>query len=367
MKKLLLTTTLLFSILSFSQKEEMKSLKKLYSKEKPSPKDVENYKSALSALQNLAIEENDKVYANFYKGMLPVFELNSLGEKAVSPAEQMKLLTPENLDNFFIAVTETKDYEAKTGVKIYTDDINETLSFFKPLLSNAGFQLITANQFKQASEIFYFLYNLDKKNGLNLDNAARLAYQAEDYILAEKLFDEYIESDYFKTGVLYYATNLASGVEEFFSDKSSRSKVLTLKTHEKPRDVKVNDNSAEVYKITADLSSFNGNKEKAKKYFELALEKTPNDTDLLRLVSNFHLQLGYDKIKNEESLINELNKNVDNKKFFNEIMEKRKNLFRDALPNFEAAYTFDNENTAAKEILKATYEILEMKDKASKF
>jgi tetratricopeptide (TPR) repeat protein len=366
MKRLLLITTLLFSILSFSQKEEMKTLKKLYSKEKPSPKDVENYKTALSALQNLAKEENDKVYANFYKGMLPMFELTSLGEKAASPAEQMKLFTPENLNNFFIAVTETKDYEAKTGVKIHTEDINKTLSFFNPLLSNAGFQLISANQFKQASDVFYLLYKLDKKNGINLDNAARLAYQAEEYLLSEKLFDEYIESDYFKTGVLYYAINLASGKEELFPDKSSRSKVLTLKTHEKPRDEKVNNNSAEIYKIVADLASFNGNKEKAKKYFDLALEKTPDDSDLLKLVSNFYLQLGYDKIKDEESLINELNKNSDNKKVFNELMEKRKNLFRDALPNFETAYKFDKENIAAKEILKATYEILEMKDKASK-
>lgn len=356
----------MFSILSFSQKEEMKTLKKLYSKEKPSAKDVENYKATLSALQNVATEENDKVYANFYKGMLPMFELTSLGEKATSPAEQMKLLTPENLDNFFIAVTETKDYEVKTGVKIYTDDINKTLNFFNPLLSNAGFQLISANQFKQASDVFYLLYNLDKKNGLNLDNAARLAYQSEEYILSEKLFDEYIESDYFKSGVLYYATNLASGIEELFPDKSSRSKVLTLKTHEKPRDEKVNNSSAEVYKIIADLSSFNGNKEKAKKYFELALEKNPNDNDLMKLVSNFYLQLGYDQIKDEQAIISELNKNSDNKKVYNELLEKRKNLFKVALPNFEIAYKYDNENLAAKEVLKSTYEILEMKEKASK-
>jgi len=75
MKRLLLTTTLLFSILSFSQKEELKALKKIYDKETHSTKDLETYKTTLANLESIVSEESDKVYANFYKGMLPLLEL----------------------------------------------------------------------------------------------------------------------------------------------------------------------------------------------------------------------------------------------------------------------------------------------------
>ncbi|MCU0350490.1 MAG: tetratricopeptide repeat protein [Flavobacterium sp.] len=361
MKKVLLGATLLFSVMTFAQIEELKTLKKIYAKAKPSDKDLVEYETAIKSLEGLATEEADKVYKNFYKGMFPMVKLASLGEK-VTPNDQMKLVTKENLDNMILAVNETLSYEKKTGVKVYTDNINKALPLIIPVATNYGFKLMNDNKNKEASDIFYKVYQLDKKNGVNLDNAARLAYQAEQYADAEKLFEEYLESDYFKNTTLFYATNLASGKEQLYFDKASRDRDINIKTHDKPRDEKVSSNT-EIYKILADLASFNGNKDKAKKYFDIALEKSPNDPELLKYLSNYYLQLGYDLLKDEEATINEINNSRDNQKKYNELLEKRKNYFKKALTNFENALKYNSENVQAKEVLKSTYEVLDMKDK----
>ena len=44
MKKLILSAALLVSVATFAQKEELKTLKKIYAKETISEKDLENYK-----------------------------------------------------------------------------------------------------------------------------------------------------------------------------------------------------------------------------------------------------------------------------------------------------------------------------------
>ena len=47
MKKLILGATLLVSVATFAQKDELKTLKKIYAKEEISEKDLEVYKSQL--------------------------------------------------------------------------------------------------------------------------------------------------------------------------------------------------------------------------------------------------------------------------------------------------------------------------------
>src|SRR5574343_1621322 len=79
MKKLILSATLLLSVATFAQKDELKTLKKIYAKDAPSAEEIQTYKTTLTALETLATEESDKVYTNFYKVMLPILELSSQG------------------------------------------------------------------------------------------------------------------------------------------------------------------------------------------------------------------------------------------------------------------------------------------------
>lgn len=390
MKKLVLSATLLLSVASFAQKDELKTLKKIYSKETISEKDLEAYKSANSALLGLAKEEEDKVYSVFYNGMLPIVEITSLGGKA-TPADQLRLMNKNNLDSFTNAVLSTLEYEKKTGKKVYTDDINETLAWLKPMLSQTAFQLNSAAKYKEASSLFYSLYNLDKTDGINLENAAQLVYQAEDFKTAQKLYEELKDSDYLNNGLVFYATNKVNGAEESFPNRETRTKLISLGTYEKPRDEKVSLKKPEVYKTLAILVAFNGDTERAKKLYKEAKVLNPKDIELLtneadlyyktndlveyqRLIneivqidpnnSKLLYNIGYLQLSNDAKIVEEINANIKNVKKYNELVDIRKATFAKAIPYFERAYAIDPSDVNNKNILKSCYEFLGQTDKA---
>ena len=106
MKKLLLSATLLLSVATFAQKDELKTLKKIYAKETISEKDLIAYKTASDALETSATEESDKVYAKFYKTMYPTVVLASKGAKATIQ-DQMSLYKPEFIKEYGEVINET--------------------------------------------------------------------------------------------------------------------------------------------------------------------------------------------------------------------------------------------------------------------
>jgi tetratricopeptide (TPR) repeat protein len=391
MKKITLVVTLLISFLTFAQKDELKALKKIYAKDVPSLSDITEYKSNLKSLETKVVSEEDKTYANFYEGMLPFLELANLGAK-VTPKDQLRIFNPQALEKFSNSVTATLDFEKKSGKKIYTDDINETLSWFIPQIEQAAFQLNEAKQYKLASAAFYNLYKLDKESGSNLLNAAILSVQAEDYSTALKLYEEYRDSDYLKNGIIYYATNKLNDEEESFTSKKARKTKLDLKTHEKPREEKVSGRD-EILKIIASLKAQTGDIEGAKKAYKDAISEYPDNLNLLIDEANFYynqkdiasyrnlikeiikkdptnaslyFNIGYLGLSEDVKLVEEINKNLDNQKVYNELMNKRKAMYQSALPYFEESFRLDPNNENTKLMLKSTYQVLGMKEKADK-
>jgi len=391
MKKIILGVALMLSVATFAQKDELKTLKKLYSKEKLNSNDIELYKSSLNLLESSAIQESEKVYKNFYACMLPILELNALGDKTTA-SDQIRIFNPNSIEIFSNAISETLTFEKKSGKELYTKDIEETLSWFKPLLQNMAFQLNSSAKFKEASKIFYNIYKIDKNDGSNLENAAILALQSEDYIYAEKVYLEYKNSDYLENGLVYYATNKASDKEEQLPNKLDRLNRIKLGTHEKPRDEKVSLKKPEVYKVVAVLYAQNGKIELAKKAYKEAKILNPDDIELLineanlyyssnDLVSyeylikevikkdpnnaSLHYNVGYLSLSQDQSIVDELNSNINNTKKYNELLEKRKSIFKNALPHFEMAYKLNSTDENTKTILKMTYEVLGMKDKVA--
>ena len=366
MKKTITIASFFLSLTLFAQVEEMKTLKKIYDKDKISTKDLENFKTNLSALEKNATSEEDKVYANFFKGMLPFMELQSLGAKA-KPEDQAKLMNPSNFSNFKSAVVQTLTYEEKKGTKLYTDDIKESLSFVKPILSQAAFQLSGMSNFTEASEIFYSIYELDKNEGGFLENAAITAYQSENYKKSEQLYLELLSSDYITKGIKYYAVNIKTGKEELMPSIQYRTKMIGLKVYEKPRDEKNVEKLPEIYKALANTSIQLSNFSNAKKYISEARNLDPKDEELLNAEFSLYFNESYNLIKQDQKLVEEINNNLKNKTKYDELMFQRKELFKIALPGFEKAFELKPNDENTKLLLKISYEILEMKDKASKF
>jgi hypothetical protein len=213
-KHIILASAVLVSVSSFAQKDELKKLKKIYEKDEIRGNDLAEYKALVNKVEPLATEESDKIYANFYKVMTPVLESLAV-DKTMTPvqiqAALMKLASPKAISDLATGLNATLDFEKKTGKKVYTDDINETITSFKPQLQQAAEALGKSKKYKEASEIFYSIYLLDKKDQDNLFYAASYAVSALDYDKALNYYNQLKILNYTGEGTVLWATNKASG------------------------------------------------------------------------------------------------------------------------------------------------------------
>lgn len=425
-KQIIIASTLLVSVASFSQKDELKALKKIYAKEIPSASDIADYKSNLNKLEPLATEESDKIYTNFYKCMLPIMEISSLGP-AATPAQMMKFVNAKSISDLAKGLNATLDFEKKTGKKVYTDDINETIASFKPDMMNYAVALGNQKKYKESSDVLYSIYQLDKKDQENLYYAAGYAVNGEDFDSALKYYKELKTINYSGEKTLYTAKNMATGEVETYDDKNVRDSFIRLKTHTNPKDEKIPSKRGEIYKNIALILLQQNKTDEAKsainearkdnpndtslilteadlyyklndfvKYKELvgqALAANPNDADLifnLGVVStetkqydeaekyynkviqlkpdyvNAYLNLSDLKLKPDGKIVEEMNKlgssAADLKKYDN-LKAERVKLFNSALPLLEKAIELDPENEVVKSNLLTVYNFLEMTDK----
>ncbi|MFM7017921.1 hypothetical protein [Flavobacterium sp.] len=118
--KFIVAGALLVSVATFAQKDELKALKKIYNKDVIKGDDLTEYKSLVEKVQPLATEEGDKVYANFYKCMIPVLEFSAI-DKTMPPLQIqlafMKFVSPKAITELATGLNATLDYEKKTGKK----------------------------------------------------------------------------------------------------------------------------------------------------------------------------------------------------------------------------------------------------------
>jgi len=232
-------------------------------------------------------------------------------------------------------------------------------------LTTLALSLNKAKKYKEAAILFYNVYLFDKKTeGKSLQNAAILSVQCEDYKLAVKYYEELLASDYVTNGIVYFAVNKATGLEEEISSREDRIKFISMNLYEKPRDLKVSDNKPEFMRILALLYRQNNDLDKAKDIYTKARIIAPDDEELKKGEFELYYSLGYSGLSEEEKLVNEINASRADKKKFDELMAKRKAMFLSTIPNFEKAYSLNPSDENTKSILKMAYEVTGQSEKA---
>ncbi|MFC4740188.1 tetratricopeptide repeat protein [Flavobacterium ponti] len=398
MKKIIFIVTLFFSFAILAQTDELKTLDRTYNlSSAPSQKDIDKVKVALASLDgmlsNLSPEQKNKY--NFYKGIQPLMEVFVIAIN--NPTDKTAIINSLAYNKLIITAeyfNKVLDFEKNIVKKEHTSDIvKDIVPLIKPLVLQKAYTLNSSSKFKDASDYFYLAYLLDKNDGSNLENAAILSVQSEDYKKAEKLYEEFLNSDYLTNGIVYYAVSKANEKEETFPSSKARLNAINIGTHEKPRDEKVILKKPSIYKMYATLVENNGNVEKAKKIYNEAKEFNNDDLELLTNEANLYynsndlvtysklikelvekdpnnatlqFKIGYLSIAEDGKLVEEINKNLDNRTKYDELVLKRKNSFIRALPYFEKAYNLEPTNADYKNALKSTYNVLDMKEKADK-
>jgi len=425
-KHIIIAGTLLVSVGSFAQKDELKALKKIYNKDVPSAAELQEYKDNLNKLQPLATEEADKVYYNYYKGVLPQIEMAALGAMP-TPLQISKLLTPKAISDLAATYSATLEFEKKSGKKVFTDDINEDITAMKPILWQIVLSLDASKKNIETSQVLYSIYQLDKKELDKLYLAANYAMTAQDYAKALEYLRELRAANYTGEGTTYMATNKATDKEEGYQSKDDRDNLVRLGTHIKPREEKAPSKKGEIVKNIALILIEQGKTDEAKEAIIEARKDNPNDVPLIISQADIYYKLNditnYKKIINEAlekdptnevlffnlgvvsvtsnqfedaekyykkaielkptyvdaylnlsdltlkpdaKIVEEMNKlgtNVKDQKRYDVLKAERQQLFNKAMPLLEKAHELDPKNDVVKSNLRAVYSFLELTDK----
>jgi hypothetical protein len=303
----IITGLLFFSLAAFAQKDEMKTLKKIYAKEVISDDDLIEYKKNATKLGDVAIEESDKIYSDFYKCMLPLLEINALGAN-VTPIQIASFINLKTVSDLSSGLNATLEFEKKTGKKIYTDDINETIKNFKPMIWQFVLALDSQKKYKEVSQVAYSVYQLDKKDQERLYIAADYALRAQDYDNSIKLYNELNALKYTGEATNYLAKNKANDQEDYFNNISERDVAVKIGTHTNPRIEKTPSKRGEIYKNLAMAYIAKNDIAGAKKSISDARLANPEDTSLIIAEANLYYKTNdlemYKKLISEAAIKN---------------------------------------------------------------
>lgn len=302
-KHIILASAVLVSVSSFAQKDELKKLKKIYEKEEIKANDLTEYKTNLNKLASLATEEGDKISYNYYKVNEPKIEMALLGPNANS-VQFAKFFTPKSITELANVYNATLDYEKKIGKRVYADDIAKNVAFVKPIIIDIAIALGDAKQYKQASEVLYGAYQLDKNDQDNLFYAASYAANAEDIDTALEYYYELKRLNYTGERSIYFAFNVTSKVEENFGgNKTLRDLAIKSGSHTKPREEKIPSKAGVVYKNIALILVQKGKVDEARAAVAEARKANPDDSGLILTEAELYLKINdydtYTRLVNE--------------------------------------------------------------------
>ena len=308
-KVVILAGALLISGVSFAQKNELKSLKKILEKtEAPDAKQLVEYRSNATAAEGLigTADASDKVYINFYSAITPLLEYNSASvaaKGANSDALAKRFFTQAKLEKMVSSMQAVLDLEKSSGKVVHAKDIAKLTPMLSTSILNYAIALGNDKKYTEAAKALYTAYELDKKDQDNLYFASTYAITANDYDLALKYYNELKDLKYSGEKTTYLARNIATDKEETFPTTEMRNKMITFKTHDKPRDQKEASKRGEIYKNVALILVQQGKIEEAKKAIADAKTENPGDESLMLTEADLYLQLkdfeGYKKVVNQ--------------------------------------------------------------------
>lgn len=426
MKKVIISAALLISIIGHAQKDELKTLKKVYDKDLPSAKDIANFREALTKAEPLVSDEGDKTYLAYYKAYSPLLDL-ALPENQQNPTAVLSKFNPESIYAIAAAGDAVVEYEKKSGKSVLTKDIQDVDPQMKSMLLNYAIGLGEKNDYAGASKVLYSLYLMDKKSQDNLYYAASYAVNGKDYDAAMKYYQELKKVNYTGEKTVYYAKSKLSDEYESFPDKATRDNTVRLGTHVLPKEEKEPSKKGEIYKNMALILVQQGKEQEALAALEEASRENPGDTSIMLSQADFYLKqkntakyqeivnsilakepnnvdliynLGVTsmeggqeadaekyfkkaielkpdyanayinltalRLKPDAEIVEQMNKlgtsSADMKKY-DQLKAKRDKMFRDLLPDLEKAHQLVPDNKAIMENLASVYGFLEMTDK----
>jgi tetratricopeptide (TPR) repeat protein len=401
MKKQIIALSLgLITIGSFAQKNELKLVEKAIKKGQS--------KEARATIATLESTENSidpKLKAKYYylKG-------SAYGKSNVKKAAD--------------AYNDLFAFEKEQGKFKYTKLAKPQLGELIQFVSKKAIAQYGDKSYKNAADNFSLTYRLSPKDTSFLYNAAVSASLAKDYDVSLKYYDELKNIGYTGIATQYLAENKATGVVEDLGGKSNRNTMVKFGKYINPTEKVSKSKQPDIIKSMGYIYVNQGKPELAVAALEEARKSDPKNLNLILSQADMYIKLDkmdkfgelmveavklnptnptlffnlgvvnanenkikeaigfYNKaielkpdyadaymnlyiaiISEEKSIVDEMNKNLNNFKKYDELEGKQKELYKKALPSLEKADSLDRSFDSVKSLLNL-YDILEMNDKA---
>ncbi|WP_426485807.1 tetratricopeptide repeat protein [Flavobacterium sp. 2] len=339
--KLMILSIVLINVAAYAQKAQIKDAQAIF--------DKGNSQEAIAILNKteyLIINAPDEDKSDFYflKGNV----LKDLASKNVDAANNFSLASQAYQDVFL--------FENESGKFKYTVKAGLALKDMKSNLVNGAMADFKAGKFKESAEKSYKVYLFDKKDTLNLFNAASSSLNAKDYGSAIKYYEELKKKNYSGSGVIYYATNKKTKEEDAFISPKARQSGIDQGLYEKPRTESVPSKRIDVINNLAYCYMENKDYAKAEASYNSLLEVNPNYIDA-------YINLAYLKLEQKKALADEIaNLGTSPKEMqqYDKLNAKKDDIARSAIPFLKKALTIEPKNADVTKTLLGVYRSLDM-------
>jgi tetratricopeptide (TPR) repeat protein len=337
-KHAVLVSAFLISMSTFAQKDQIKAAEKSL-KGGNSQEAITILQSAESLIANA--KDTEKAQFLFVKGNAYL----DLANKKVEEVQNLSLAAK--------TYNELVSLEKTSGKDKYSTQVQTSIGTIKDKLVNLAIDKQANSKFKEASELLYQVYELDKTDLSKLYFSATYAVYDKEYDKALTYFDILKKENYTGEETQYFAKNAITEKEDYFgntaSAKTDRDSKVKLKLYSEPREEKIPSKRGEIYKKVAYILFDMGKIPEAKVAFEEAKRENPEDVTLIIAEANLYynekdfvtykklLTLALEKNPNNVELICNLGVTSQNNKELDEA-EKLYNKAISIDPKYTLAY-----------------------------
>ncbi|TVZ14949.1 tetratricopeptide repeat protein [Maribacter sp. MAR_2009_72] len=336
--RILLVAALAFTMVGFAQKNEIKAAEKALK-----GGDAQAAQTAIDAASGTIASADEKVQAQYYftKGKI----YSDLAKKGNNDAFK------KSADAFKKVI----EIEEASGKQKYTGETEQYMAALTADLVNSAVSDNGNKKFKEAAEKLYMSYTLSPRDTSYLYYAAGSAVNGGHYEMALDYYNKLQEIGYDGGGIVYKATNTASGeVEEM--DKVQRDLMVKSGTYTDPIDEKTPSKKAEIVKNTALIYTQLGQDEKALEAYKAARKNDPEDVNLILNEANLYFNQG-DKEKFKELMAEAISLAPDNADLHYNVgvISMEQENYEDARKSYNKAIEIDPGYTNAYLNLSTTY------------
>lgn len=279
-KYVILSAALLFTSLTYAQKKEIKAIKKILDKSEPTQAEYKEVQGLIDTatpyIGNASVEEQAEFF--YLKGM---YEFQKFQKTNSSDA------LAQSVESF----NKMKRVEEQNKKKTYTDKFNkEAFAMVKAAAIQKGIDYNNKKKFREASEVFKSIYELDG-DLLNLYYAASTAISIPDYNNALDYYQILVDKNF--TGEYTYFTAInkeTKEVENFGENKSLMLEAVKSGKYSTPKEEKEPSKRPEILKNMVFIYMQVNQKEKAQQLLADARKENPNDLQLLLVEAEYHYQ-----------------------------------------------------------------------------